>query len=592
MKAQGAECSKVDIPFHLVEHGRSEWNIHYQGKLFWRHIVVFSCFLLLLIAWPSSGLAGKRAAVAAGHELAAKAGMDALNRGGNAVDAAVAVGLTLGVVDGFNSGIGGGCFMLIRTPRGELVALDGRETAPEKASRDMYLRDGQSVPELSQTGALAVAVPGALATFDTALKRYGNLELADLLLPAAEIAESGFAVNRTFYGRIASVVQTLRKLPEICSIYLDANLQPFEVGDRFVQTHLAHSYRLIAKDGISAFYEGPIASALADWMSGHGGLITRKDMAAYRVKFRAPVRSTYRGFEIAGFPPPSSGGIHIAQILKILEPFDIASMNRHSAEWIHLVVEAMKLAFADRAYWLGDGDFADVPKSLISDEYAKALASRIHPDQSTQVPTHGTPPHADKALFGSHTTHYSTADDEGYWVACTATVNTTLGSKVMIPGTGIVLNNEMDDFSAQPGKPNFFGLLGSEANAVQPGKRPLSSMSPTLVLKNGEPILSVGAAGGPTIISQTLVHLILMLDFGLGVEDALAHPRFHHQWKPDRVVLEASWPSSVIESLKTKGHEVHVVNRLGAAQAVQRIISNQTFKGASDPRIDGSSMEW
>ena len=590
MNTQGTECSQFNFPF-LLDYGRCEWNPHRQGPSYWHQFSLVTCFLILVICLPSSVLAGKRGAVAAGHELAAKAGMDALSRGGNAVDAAVAVGLTLGVVDGFNSGIGGGCFMLIRTPRGELVALDGRETAPERAFRDMYLRDGQAVPELSQEGALAVAVPGALATFDMALRRYGSLDLADLLLPAAEIAESGFPVNRTFYGRISSVVQTLRKYPEIRSVYLDADHQPFEVGHHFVQKELAQSYRSIAKDGISAFYEGSIASALTDWMSNHGGLITRKDLADYRTKFRAPVRSTYRGFEIAGFPPPSSGGIHVAQILKILESFDIGSMDRHSADWVHLVIEAMKLAFADRAFWLGDGDFADVPRGLTSDEYAKALASRINPDRSTSVPKHGLPPHADKALFGSHTTHYSAADQQGYWVACTATVNTTLGSKVMIPNTGIVLNNEMDDFSAQPGKPNFFGLLGSEANAVQPGKRPLSSMSPTLVLKNGEPILSLGAAGGPTIISQTLVHLILMLDFGLGVDEALAHPRLHHQWKPDRVVLEASWPPSVIQALKAKGHEVHVVNRLGAAQAVQRTIRDQSFKGASDPRIDGSSME-
>jgi gamma-glutamyltranspeptidase/glutathione hydrolase len=409
MKAQGVECSKYYLPIRFA-HDRFDLIHRQQGKSFWQPTALFSCLLLFLTSWPSSSLAGKRGAVAAGHELATKAGINALNRGGNAVDAAVAVGLTLGVVDGFNSGIGGGCFMLIRTPRGEIVALDGRETAPAAASRDMYLRDGQAVPALSQTGALAVAVPGALATFDTALRRFGNLDLADLLLPAAEIAESGFPVNQTFYGRIGSVVKTLGKFPEIRSVYLDADLQPFEVGDRFVQRQLAQSYRLIAKEGISAFYEGSIASSLVDWMSSHGGLITRRDMASYQTKFRAPVKSTYRGFEIAGFPPPSSGGIHIAQILKILESFDIGSMDRHSAEWVHLVIEAMKLAFADRAYWLGDGDFADVPKSLISDEYAGGLASRIRPDRSTQVPQHGIPPHANKALFGSHTTHYSTAD--------------------------------------------------------------------------------------------------------------------------------------------------------------------------------------
>jgi gamma-glutamyltranspeptidase / glutathione hydrolase len=550
--------------------------------------IVYLFFTVVFITVPC--FAGKRGAVAAGHELATRAGMNALEKGGNAVDAAVAVGLTLGIVDGFNSGIGGGCFMMIRTPGGELVALDGREKAPNTAFRDMYLRDGDAVPGLSQDGALAVAVPGALATFDLALKRYGNLKLSDLLLPAAEIAEEGFPINLTFYGRVASVANTLKQFPEIRSVYLDSNQKLYEIGDTFVQKDLAQSYRRIAQKGVSVFYEGSISSSLVHWMRTNGGLITEKDMADYDPVFRAPVRTSYRGFEIVGFPPPSSGGIHVAQILTMLERFDLKSMDRHSADWIHLVVEAMKLAFADRAYWLGDSDYTDVPKGLIHLDYTRTLSSRIDPNNASVVPKHGLPPHADKALFGSHTTHYSTADKEGYWVACTATVNTTLGSKVMVPGTGIVLNNEMDDFSAQPGNPNFFGLLGSEANAVQPGKRPLSSMSPTIVIKDGEPLLSLGAAGGPTIISQTLVHLILMLDFELGVNEALAHPRFHHQWKPDRIVLESAWPASVAQALRSKGHEVLVVNGLGAAQAVHLNPQNQTFKAASDPRIDGSAM--
>lgn len=591
MKTQGVEYPKFVSTFDY----NFLWNESKRRNLcpsFSQYTALFSGVLLVLFHFSFNGLAGERGAVSASHELAAKAGLNALKNGGNAVDAAVAVGLTLGVVDGFNSGIGGGCFMLIHTPRGELVALDGRETAPAMAFRDMYLRDGQAVPELSQTGALAVGVPGALATFDTALKRYGNLELAELLLPAAEIAENGFAVNRTFHGRISSVVKSIREFPEISGVYLNSQFQPHAVGEIFTQPQLGQSYRLIAKEGITAFYNGSIAAALDDWMSDHGGILNKKDMAGYQTKFRAPIKSSYRGFEIAGFPPPSSGGVHIAQILKILECFDIGSMDRQSGEWVHLVIEAMKLAFADRAYWLGDGDYANVPKHLISNDYAQTLAKRINPDKSVPVTQHGIPPHADKSLFGSHTTHYSTADQDGFWVACTATVNTTLGSKVMIPGTGIVLNNEMDDFSAQPGKPNFFGLLGSEANAVQPGKRPLSSMSPTLVLNNGEPMLSIGAAGGPTIISQTLVHLILILDFGLSVEDALKHPRFHHQWKPDRAVLEKSWSPAVIQSLKSKGHDVHLVNQLGASQAVQRTIDTHKFRGASDPRIEGSSMEW
>jgi len=548
--------------------------------------------LLFLMNSPFSGWADNKGVVAAGHPLATEAGLNAMKRGGNAVDAAVAVGLTLGVVDGFNSGIGGGCFILIHTPRGECVAIDGREAAPMAAHRDMYLRDGEAVPALSQKGPLAVGVPGALAAFDVALKRYGRLELKDLLLPAAQIAEHGFEVNPTFYRRVASVVEDLRDSKEIGRVFLTGEGKPFDIGQTFVQKDLARTYRVIASRGIDHFYQGPIAEAFGNWMAEMGGLITKEDMQSYQPVFRNSVRIPYREFEVMGFPPPSSGGVHVAQILNILEPYDIGSMDRMDAEWIHLVVEAMKLAFADRAYWLGDSDYADVPLGLVDSGYGEELAKRIRSDKASEVPSHAMPPHAEKALFGSHTTHYSTADGEGWWVACTATINTTLGAKVMPPGTGIVLNNEMDDFSAQPGKPNFFGLLGSEANAVQPGKRPLSSMSPTIVTKDGKPFLSLGAAGGPTIISQTLVHLLLMLDFGLDVEQALAHPRFHHQWKPDRIVMEEAWPSSVIDALRRKGHTVTVVSRLGAAQAVQYSFDEDEFKGASDPRIDGEATSW
>jgi gamma-glutamyltranspeptidase/glutathione hydrolase len=548
--------------------------------------------LLVFIESQMACWAGNKGVVAAGHPLATEAGLNAMKRGGNAVDAAVAVGLTLGVVDGFNSGIGGGCFILIHTPRGECVAIDGREAAPMAAHGDMYLRDGEAVPELSQKGPLAVGVPGALAAFDVALKRYGRLDLKDLLLPAAQIAEHGFEINPTFYRRIASVVDDLKESKEIGRIFLTEEGKPFDIGQTFAQKDLAQFYRVIASRGIDYFYRGPIAEAFGNWMADIGGLITKQDMERYQPVFRNSVRIPYREFEVMGFPPPSSGGVHVAQILNILESYDIGSMDRMDAEWIHLVVEAMKLAFADRAYWLGDSDYADVPLGLTDPGYGEQLARRIRSDKAAAVPSHAVPPHAGKALFGSHTTHYSAADAEGWWVACTATVNTTLGAKVIVPGTGLVLNNEMDDFSAQPGKPNFFGLLGSEANSVQPGKRPLSSMSPTIVTRDGKPFLSLGAAGGPTIISQTLVHLLLMLDFGLDVDEALAHPRFHHQWKPDRIVMEKAWPTAVIESLRSKGHIVEVVSSLGAAQAVQYSFETKTFSGASDPRIDGEASSW
>jgi gamma-glutamyltranspeptidase/glutathione hydrolase len=325
----------------------------------------------------------------------------------------------------------------------------------------------------------------------------------------------------------------------------------------------------------------------AQWMKANGGLITAEDFRRYEIKLRTPLRATYRGHEIIGFPPPSSGGVHVAQVLNILEHFDLKALRANSPDFIHVVTEAMKLAFADRAHWLGDPDFAPVPRGLVSKEYAATLARKIDRQRASPVPAHGTPERAAEDVFGKHTTHFSTADAEGNWVACTATINTSFGSKVVVPGTGVVLNNEMDDFALQPGVPNYFGLVGAEANAVAPGKRPLSSMSPTLVLRDGRPLLSVGAAGGPTIISQTLLAIVHTIDFGLPVDAALAQPRFHHQWQPDELRIEKSVPEKVRRELERRGHKLKVVDSLGAAQAVAFDARRGAFRGAADPRGEG-----
>ncbi|WP_193211836.1 gamma-glutamyltransferase [Luteolibacter marinus] len=539
------------------------------------------------IQWLGAATHGVVATV---HPLATAAAKSAMDRGGNAVDAAVAAGLTLGVVDGFNSGIGGGCFILIRTAGGEIVAIDGRETAPAAASRDMFLRDGKAVPALSQTGALAVGVPGALAAYDDALRRFGKLDLADLLEPAAKIAEEGFELDRAYVERLKSVCGELAKVPASRAVLLDPEGKPWPVGHRLVQRDLAASYRAIAAEGTGWFYRGPFARATAAWMKENGGLLTGEDFAAYRPKDREPVRSQYRGHEIVGFPPPSSGGVHVAQILNILENFEVGSMGADSADFVHVVSGAMKLAFADRAWWLGDPEFAPVPRGLLDRGYAKQLAERIPMDRAIEVPEHGTPPAAATDVF-KHTTHFTAADGEGNWIAVTATINTTFGSKVIVPGTGIVLNNEMDDFSAQPGVPNFFGLVGNEANAVAPGKRPLSSMSPTLVLKEGKPVFSAGAAGGPTIISQTLLAVIDHIDFGDAPAAALKRPRFHHQWRPDEIRIERGFGDEVIKELRRRGHTVRVMDAFGACQAIGQGPGG-SFHGAHDPRIRGEATAW
>ena len=543
--------------------------------------------ILLLLGLPLGQAAERTGAAVTVHPLATKAAMNAFERGGNAVDAIVAAALTLGVVDGFNSGIGGGCFMLIHKPNGRFVAIDGREIAPAAASRDMYLRDGKANPELSRTGALAIGVPGALAAYDLAIRQHGKLSLAEHLSQAATIAEQGFALDRSYLDRLGQVVEKLRRFPGSARIFLDVDGNAWPSGHRLKQPDLAKSYRSIALHSVDWFYRGPFALKTEQWMSANGGLITHKDLLGYKAKRREPVRTTYRGHEIVGFPPPSSGGVHIAQILNILEAFDVRSMAPGSAEFVHLVTEAMRLAFADRAHWLGDADFAPVPKGLASKKYARRLAKRIDPSKAAKIDAHSTPQDAVTNLFGKHTTHFSATDTDGWWVACTATVNTTFGSGVVIPGTGVVMNNEMDDFSAQPGVPNAFGLIGAEANTVAPGKRPLSSMSPTIVLKDAKPIFTVGAAGGPTIITQVLLAVIQVVDYGKSPTEALVQTRFHHQWKPDRLLVEKTLGQANIEALRAKGHTVKVVNTLGAAQAIGLGQAGKPFTGSPDPRGRG-----
>ncbi|MBW3634911.1 MAG: gamma-glutamyltransferase [Armatimonadetes bacterium] len=528
---------------------------------------------------------GNRGIVASVSPIASQAGLDALKSGGNAIDAAVAMGVTLGVVDGYNSGIGGGCFMLIHRANGEIIALDGREMAPLTATRDMFVRGGKGDTNLSQTGALASGVPGSVAVYESALKRFGRKKLADLLLPSARIAESGFPLSANYARRLGSAAADLKKFDASRAIFFRPDGTPLGEGDTLRQTDLANSYRALAAQGSKWFYRGEYARLAGDWMQKNGGLITAQDFARYQMKERQPITTTYRGFKVVSFPPPSSGGVHVAQILNILENFPLAKLSdagRH-----HVIAEAMKLAFADRAFWLGDPDYARVPRGLVDASYGRDLARRIQLSAATPVPTHGTPPDFDQWVFEKHTTHFSAADAQGNWVACTATINTGFGSKVIVPGTGILLNNQMDDFSIQPGVPNAFGLVGSDANAVAGGKRPLSSMSPTLVLRGRTPILSLGAAGGPTIISSTVQNLIGVLDLGLPLDAALAQPRLHQQWAPDEIRIEKAMPDAIKRALVARGHRLDEVNSIAVAQIVGLDPSGTGFVGAADPRAAG-----
>ena len=542
-------------------------------------------FLSLGLLKAEGALGG---AIATVDPIATDAAVQALKDGGNAIDAAVAAGLTLGVVNGYNSGIGGGCFVVCRLADGTVFTLNGREKAPGRAHRDLYLRNGEADPNLSRVGALAVAVPGALMAYAQLSETHGRIPFRNHLLKAAAIAEQGFKIPAAYASTLKGRSFDLKKFPASARIFLDAKGNPYQAGAVLKQTDLANTYRQVAAHGTDWFYKGPFAKKTAAWMNANDGVLSEADFAQYTITRPAPVQTTYRGYTVYGMPPPSSGGVHVIQILNMLETRNLKKVNPRSADFFHLISESMKLAFADRAYWLGDPAFAKVPRGLMDKGYARKLAARIHPSQIIEVKSHGIPPKVTEDIFDKHTTHFSCADSAGNWVAITATINTHFGSKVVIPGTGVLMNNEMDDFAAAPGAPNAFGLLGAEANSVQPGKRPLSSMSPTLVLKGNQPVLAVGAAGGPTIITQTLLAMVHTLDYGLPLNEALAQPRFHHQWKPDTLRIELKAGQSVLNQLRQRGHQLKLYNSMGATQAVGWFEGK--FKAVHDPRSKGKSV--
>ena len=527
--------------------------------------------------------------VASVNPLATQAGLNALKSGGNAIDAAIAVGLTLGVVDTHNSGIGGGCFMLIHLADGKNICIDGREMAPAAATRDMFVRAGKGDTDLSQNGPLASGVPGELAAFDYADKNYGKKTLRDLILPAATIAENGYKFDRISARLLTSVATNMEKYPGATGVFFKDG-QPVKAGELLKQPDLATTYRAIADQGVDWFYHGPFAASVGNWMAANDGILTSNDFAGYHIEVRDPIETTYRGYTVVSFPPPSSGGVHVLEMLNILEHFDLKPMDEVTR--FHVIAEAMKLAFADRAYWLGDPEFVNVPRGLISKEYAAGLAKKINPTNAIVVASHGLPPDWQTDVFKKHTTHFCTADAAGNWVSCTATINTSFGSKVVVPGTGVVLNDEMDDFSTQAGVPNHFGLVGADANSVAPGKRPLSSMSPAIVFKNGQPVIALGAAGGPKIITAVLLELVDLLDLGMSPTQALAAPRIHEQWVPDELFVESKFPDPLRTALAQRGHKIEVLPAEAISQIIARSPDGQGFIGAADPRANGKAQGW
>jgi len=544
--------------------------------------IVVLCLLVCGCTTPrtAGGPMPKVGSVASVNPLATRAAVDVLESGGNAIDAAVAAMLTLGVVDGYNSGIGGGCFIVIRKADGRVIAIDGRETAPALATRDMFLRDGKAVSQLSQTGPLAVAVPGALRAYDSAVKRFGTRSLSSLILPAAKIAKDGFVVSNDYANRVQGVKTSIDASPSLTAILAPSGTL-IRSGETLLQTDLAQTYTNIAEQGVDWFYAGEFADRLDTFMRENNGLIRKEDLAGYRAIDRKPLLTTYRGHTIIGMPPPSSGGVHVAQILSTLERFDLGAMS--AADRITVQANAMSLAFADRAEWLGDPDFARVPKGLISQDYLKTRSSTLLVDRAMRDVTFGQP--ADTTPFDQHrhTTHVSVIDAKGNAVSITATINTTFGAKFVVPGTGVFLNNEMDDFAAQPGVANHFGLVGKDANSVAPGKRPLSSMSPTIVVKEGRVIAVVGAAGGPRIITQVVCVLINLIDLRLSPLAALAEPRVHHQWRPDKLWIETTSPASLRLELRARGFDLQEVQPVGATNLAT------PEAAVSEPRLTGEA---
>ena len=522
--------------------------------------------------------------VVAQEGFAPRIGADILAQGGNAIDAAVATGFALAVTLPRAGNLGGGGFMLIHLAEsGETIALDYREKAPQAATRDMFLGPGGEVDKRKAFFShLSAGVPGTVAGLLYAHEKYGTLPLETLLSPAITLAEEGFAVSFDLARALKRYgSRTMSKNPAAKKIFFNEDGGFYAPGEILVQSDLAWSLRQIAQSGRRAFYDGPIAERLIADMEANGGIMTREDLRRYKIAVRKPIISTFQGHEIALMPPPSSGGVHIVQMLNIMAGDDLAAMGQGSADSYHLMAEAMKYAYADRSKYLGDPDFAEVPvEALMDPAYATAIRAKIDMDKAT--PSSAIKAAAKLPYESPDTTHYSVADKDGNMVSNTYTLNFSYGSGRVAAGTGILLNNEMDDFAVKPGVPNAFGLTGGEANAIEPGKRPLSSMTPVIVLKDGKAMLATGSPGGSTIITTVLQTLINRLVHGLNVAEATSRPRIHHQWLPDLISIEGHAARDSIALLEAKGHTLRVGRVLGATETIE--MRDGLFYGAADPR--------
>ena len=534
--------------------------------------------------WAENGM------VSAQERVAAEVGRDILAAGGNAVDAGVAVAFALAVTLPRAGNLGGGGFMLVHDAEtGETHAIDYREMAPAGATRDMFLgADGNADSELSRYSGAASGVPGTVAGMKMVLDEYGSMPWADVIAPAIKLAEEGITVTPDLSDSLEAMKDRLTKYPSAAAIFYKEGGEFYRPGDTLVQADLAATLKAVAEQGPDGFYKGPVAEAIASSVTAAGGNMTVEDLANYKAVSREPIKGTYRGYEIVSMPPPSSGGVHLIQILNALEGYPIGALGENSAETIHLMAEAMKLAYADRSEYLGDPDFVDVPiKALTSKEYAADMRAKI--SQAFATPSEQIKP-ADLAPYESdQTTHFSIIDKEGNAVSNTYTINFSYGSGLVADGTGVLMNNEMDDFSAKPGVPNAYGLIGGDANAVEAGKRPLSSMTPTIVNKDGQVWLVTGSPGGARIITTVLQVIMNMVDHQMNVAEASTSPRIHHQWLPDELRIEEGISLDTQRALQAKGHVISLQEVMGSTQSVMKDPETGYLLGASDPRRAGAA---
>lgn len=534
----------------------------------------------------------RKAMVVTAEEHATEAGLEILRKGGNAVDAAVAVQFALAVTLPRAGNIGGGGFMVLRMQDGTTRALDFRETAPALAHRDMYLdQNGEYQSRFSRRGALASGVPGSVDGMITALEHYGRLPLEVVMEPAIRLAADGFALSWTLAEELNSAADALSEFESSRKYFLKPDGSRWERGDWFVQSDLAETLRLIATNGRRGFYAGITAQRIVEEMRRQGGIITYEDLQNFRSEWREPLLSSWQGYELIMMPPPSSGGIVVQQVLGMLDAgnHDLRSLGFNSADYVHLLSEVLRRSFSDRNYHLGDPDFVDVPVRPLTEE--NYYRYRMRDFDFERASDSGKLSHGNPLLVPERpeTTHFSIIDPDGNAVAVTTTLNGSFGSMLAVDGAGFLLNNEMDDFSAKPGEPNMFGLTGAEANAIEPGKRMLSSMTPTIVARDGKVRMILGAAGGPRIITAVLQNFLNLAVFDMNAAEAIAAPRFHHQWLPDQISVESYALSADTQKiLEERGHRIAPISNVGRVHLIY-VDEEGNIYGEPDPRGDGSA---